>query len=168
MAELMAQFAARRDARRPMKDQRIADPAAMGVLLVAAQRRICRHRPTHGEVRMGIRAADGVDARQFFRHDLGTKIVGSHRVYHSQGTAFLARAIVREHQQNRVLELPGSAQKVDQASDVLVGMIEHGRIRCLQPGKYAALVAPDRIPGSDQIIAWRHARVPRNDAEVFL
>ena len=62
MHELMPQLAARRDPLRPGDHQRIADAAAMGVLLVAAQRRVRRHRPALRKVGVGVRPADIVDA----------------------------------------------------------------------------------------------------------
>src|SRR6202043_897879 len=63
MAELVAQLAPGGDALGPGHHQRIADAAPMGVLLVAAQRRVGGHRPAQREVGMRVRPADIVDAR---------------------------------------------------------------------------------------------------------
>ena len=52
MRELVAQLAARGDALGPRRRPGSADAAPVGVLLVAAKRRIRRHRPPVGKIGM--------------------------------------------------------------------------------------------------------------------
>src|ERR1700676_3026472 len=66
--------ASRRDPARPGNHQGIANAAAMGVLLVATQRRVGRHGPAVREIRARVRAADIVDAGELLLHRLGSQI----------------------------------------------------------------------------------------------
>src|SRR5581483_12044212 len=93
MHELMPQLALRLDPVRPRDHEGIADSAAMGVLLVAAQRRVRRHRPAVREIAVRVGPADVVDAADFFRDRLGAEIEWAHRVDEAERTALLARAI---------------------------------------------------------------------------
>ena len=67
VAELWPHLAARRDALRPADDQRVADAAAVGVLLVAAQGRVRRHGPALRKVGVRVGPADVVDAARASR-----------------------------------------------------------------------------------------------------
>ena len=61
VSKAVPQFAARLDPAWPVRHQRIADAAAMGVLLIALQGRVGRHGPAPGKVGMGVRTADIVE-----------------------------------------------------------------------------------------------------------
>ncbi len=73
----------------------IADAAAVGILLVAAERGVRRHRPAEREIGMRVRPADIVDPRDLLLKRLGSLVVRPHRVDEAVHHAFLARAIVR-------------------------------------------------------------------------
>ena len=116
MDELVAHLALGRDPLRPGHDEGIADAAAMGVLLVAPQRRVRRHRPAMREIGVGIRPADVVDPPQLFRHRLGTEIVRPHRVDEAERPALLARAIVGHHEDQRVVADAGLVEETRSAA----------------------------------------------------
>jgi hypothetical protein len=134
MAESVPQFATRSHAGGPGHHQRIADAATVGVLLVAAQRRIGRHRPAMRKIAVGVGPADVVDASDLLGQRLAQEVVRPHGVDHAQRAALLARAIVREHQHQRVLALAALVEVAQQPSDLLVGVIEHRGIGRLQAG----------------------------------
>ena len=62
MVELVAHGAGVADPGRPVHDQRHVDTAFVGVLLVPAERRVARLRPTPRVVGMAVRPADVVEA----------------------------------------------------------------------------------------------------------
>ena len=133
MHELMAHLAFGRDPLRPGHDEGIADAAAMGVLLVAAQRRVRRHRPAMREIAVRVRPADVVDPAQLFRDRLGAEIIRPHRVDEAERPALLARAVVGQHEDQRVVADAGRVEKRDQPRQMPVGMIEHAGKGRLQP-----------------------------------
>ena len=137
MHELVAQFAPRLDSLRPRHHEGIADAAAMGVLLVAAQRRVRRHRPAMRKIAVRVRAADIVDPPQLFRHRLGTEIIRPHRIDEAERPALLAGAVVGQHEDQRVVADAGLVEKRDQPRQMLVGMVEHAGKRRLQPREHA-------------------------------
>src|SRR5262252_1160950 len=74
MAELVPQLPARGDALWPRDDEWVADSAAVRVLLVAAERRVRRHRPAVREVVVHLRTTDVLKAGELFRPELGAQI----------------------------------------------------------------------------------------------
>ncbi len=166
--ELMAQLATGRNLFRPGDHQRVADAAAMGVLLVAAQRRVGGHRPAMREVRVRIRTADAVDARELFRHRFRAEVVGAHRIDHAERAAFLAGAIVREHDDQGVVADAGGVEERDQARQMLVGMVEHAGISRLQPGEDLSLLRAVGVPRLHTVIARRHLCLRGNEAHGLL
>ena len=168
VAEPVADLAARRQRVRPGDHQRIANAAAMGVLLVAAQRRVRRHRPAMREVGVGVGAADVVDAPHLLRNRLGLEIVRAHRVDEAQRPAFLAGAVVGEHQHQRVVENAGGLEERDQPRQMPVGMIEHRRECRLQPREHAPLVGAVLAPRLHAVVARRQPRVGRHQPHLLL
>ena len=168
VAELVTQLAARGDALVPGHDQRIADAAAMGVLLVATQRRVGRHRPAPREVGVRVGAADVLDARDLLVQRFAAQIVGTHGVDHAERAAFLAGAVVGHHDDQGVVELAGAFEEGHQAADMLVGMVEHGGVGGLQPREHAALRFRDLGPRPHGIVARRELRALGHDAHLDL
>ena len=166
--ELMAHLAPRRDFLRPCHDEGIADAAAMGILLVAPQRRVRRHRPAMRKIAVRVRSADVVDPAQLFRHRLGTEIIRPHGVDEAPRPALLAGAIVREHQDQRVVADAGLVEKGDQPRQMPVGMIEHAGERRLQPREDALLVRAVFVPRLHAVIARRQPGFPRHDPHRLL
>ncbi len=168
VGDLAAQLAPRGDPRRPADHQRIADAAAVGVLLVAPQRRIRRHRPAQREVGMGVRPADVVDAGDLLLHRLGLAVVGPHGVDHAQRPALLAGPVVRQHQDQGVLAQARLLKEADQPRQMLVGVIQHAGEGRLQPGEQPLLIGGMLVPGLHMVVARRHDRVRRYNAQRLL
>ena len=168
VAELVAQLALGGDALAPGHDQRIADAAAVGVLLVAAQRRVGGHRPAQREVGMGVGPADVVDARDLLLDRLALQVVGAHGVDHAERPALLAGAVVGHDHDQRVVELARRLEEGHQPREVLVGMVEHGGVGGLQAREQAALALGHVGPGAHRVVARRQARALRHDAELDL
>ncbi len=168
MTELVTQLAPRRDSFAPGHHQRVADTAAMGVLLVAAQRRIGRHRPAPGEIGVRIGAADIVDAGDLLVQRLAPEIVGTHGIDHAERTALLAGAVVRHDDDQRVFKLACRFEELHQAADMPVGMFQHGSISGLQAREHAPLGFRNLGPGSHRIVARRQLRLLRDDAHLDL
>src|SRR5262249_19009948 len=99
----MAQLAFGLDAVWPAHHEGIADAAAMGVLLVAAQRRVRRHRPAMREIGVRIGAADVVNATYLLRHRLRAEVERPHRIDEAERPALLARAIVGHYDDQGVV-----------------------------------------------------------------
>ena len=91
---LAARLAACADPFRPRNHQRIADAAAVGVLLIPAQRRVRGHGPAVREIAMAVRPADIFQPGDLFGQGFGLEIVGTHGVDEAIGAAFLTGAIV--------------------------------------------------------------------------
>ena len=88
----------------------------------AAERRVRRHRPALREVRVALGPADQVDVRQLLRHRLELQIVGPHGVDEAHGSAFLAGAIVRQHQDQGVVAYVGLVEEGHQPRQMPVGV----------------------------------------------
>ena len=157
MDELVAQLAPRNDPPRPGNHQRVADPATVGILLVAAQRRIGRHGPAQRVVGVGAGRPDILDARQLLGHRLGAKVARAKQVDAAERPAFLAAAIVGEHQHQRVLTQAGLLEERNQPRQVPVSVVKHAGEGGLQPGKEALFLGAEFGPGPDIVIARRQA-----------
>ena len=166
--ELVAQLALGGDPLRPGHDEGIADAAAMGVLLVAAQRRVRRHRPAVREVAVRVRPADVVDPAQLFRDRLGTEIVRPHRVDEAERPALLAGAVVGQHEDQRVVADAGRVEERDQPRQMLVGMVEHAGEGRLQPREDAPFVGAVLVPRLHAVIARGQPGFRRHDPHRLL
>ena len=76
VAELVAERPGVGHEARGPDHERVADAAAVGVLLVPLERRVRRHRPPVGEVRVGVRAADVVEPLELLAIDSWTRLNG--------------------------------------------------------------------------------------------
>ncbi len=140
----------------------------MGVLLVAAQRRVRRHRPAVGKVAVRVRPADVVDPAQLFRDRFGTEIIRPHRVDEAQRPALLACAIIGQNQDQRVVANAGRVEKRDQPRQMLIGMVEHAGESRLQPREDALFVDGVLIPCLHAVIACGQPGFRRHDPHRLL
>src|SRR5262249_17109040 len=92
--ELTTDAALLADALRPVYDQRIANAATMGVLLVALARRVADLGPAPGIVVETLRRADVIDRRHAFVDRLRTAVEEARVVDHAARAALLAGAVV--------------------------------------------------------------------------
>ena len=112
---------------RPADDERVRGPAAVGLALPAPKRRVARERPAPRVVVEVLRPADLVDRREAVLERL-LRVVEELRLVRRAGRAALgARAVVRDHHDQRVLELADALQVVEQPPDVMVGVAEEAR-----------------------------------------
>ncbi len=146
MAELVTQTGGAPTETRCAHDQRVADPPAVGVLLVALERSVRCHRPTVREVRMRVRAADVVDPGDLVGHRLGDHVERPHRVDEPERATLLAGSVVGQHDHDGVVECAGRLDERDQAAEVLVEVLEHRRVRAGQPGEESLLVRVVLVP----------------------
>ena len=140
----------------------------MGVLLVALQRRVGRHGPAPGEVAVGVRPADVVEPGQLGVHRLGDATVWTHSIDEPVGTTLLAGPVVGRHDDDRVLELPGALQEVDEPPQVLVRVMEHGRVGRLQAGEQPLLVGRVVVPCLHPCVARRQFGAGGHQADAAL
>ena len=105
---------------------------------------------------------------QLFRHRLGAEIVRPHRIDEAERPALLARAIVRQHQDQRVVADASLVQKRDQPRQMPVGMVEHAGECRLQPGEHALFVRAVLVPRFHAVIARRHPCLRRHQPHRLL
>ena len=106
--------------------------------------------------------------RSFSGNRLGTEIIRTHGVEEAERAALLARAIVRQHEDQRVVAHAGGFQKRDQPRQMPVGVVEHAGERRLQAGEDAPLVGAVLVPGFDAVVARGHLGFRRNDPQCLL
>src|SRR5438105_2228337 len=102
---------------RPMHDQRRANASAMGILLVPFERRVGGLRPSRGIM---IESALAADIVQTIEADLWGFLLVDHvlaQVERAGWTSFRACAVVREQNDQRVVETPERFEIVDQPAD---------------------------------------------------
>ena len=168
MTKLMAQLAACGQALGPSHDQRVANAATMRVLLVASQWRIRIHRPAKREIGVGIEPADVVDAGDFGRQRLLQKIERPHGVDHAERPALLTRAVIGQHQHQRIVSQAGIVQKGHQPSQMLISVIKHRGIGRLQTNKERLFIGAGGIPGFDTRVVRRQCRTGRHHPHLDL
>ena len=123
------------DAAGPVHDERVAHAAAVGVLLVPAQRRVAGLGPAPRVVAVRVRAADVVEAVGDDLVDvLPHAVEEAELVHHAVRAALAGGAVVGEDHEQRVVEQPRLLEEVDEPADLVVGVLEHRRERLLQPG----------------------------------
>ena len=116
------------------------------------------------KVAVRIRPADVVDPTQLFRDRFGPEIIRPHRVDETERPALLARAIIRQHQDQRVVTDAGSVEERDQPRQMLVGVIEHAGKRRLQSREDTLFVGTVLFPCLHAVIARRQSGLRRHDA----
>ena len=157
VAVLGADLALRLDALRPADDERIGHAAAIGFALPAAERRVAGVRPAPRIVVEVLRPADVVDGGEVLLQVVGHVVEELALVDRAVRPALGARAVVRDHHDQRVLVLAELLQERDQLADVVVGVLEeagehfhHARIepalvrRQLAPVLHVGIVARQR------------------------
>jgi len=142
-------------ARRPVQNHRHVHATFMSVLLVPAIRGVAALRPTPGVVRVAVGAADVVDAGDRFVWGLENPVEELHLVHHAERASLLRSAVVCQHEDHRVVELPKTTQPLDEASDLNVGVIEERRKCLLQAACEELFVVRQRVPRLDTRVAGR-------------
>src|SRR5262245_22677490 len=104
MGKLVAEHPAIADPLRPADDERIANAAAVRILLVAPERRVGRHGPTQREIRVRLGTSDFIDTRELLGEGFISEVARAVRVYKTKRAAFLARAVVGGDDGERIVE----------------------------------------------------------------
>ena len=117
---------------------------------------------------MCLGAADLVDAREFLGEGLGPEVARTGGVDVAERAALLAGAIVGSNEDDRIREHAGLLEESDEAGQVPIGMVEHGRIGRLQAGEETLLVGAVALPGLHAVVAWRQSRRLRHNADGLL
>src|SRR5262249_6716662 len=112
------------DAFRPVNDEWIADTAAVGLALPAAERRVARPRPAPGVVVTKLRAPKLVQSCQILFHRSLHVVEEQRFVDHAGRAAFGAGTVVGDRHYDCVVELAEAFQKLDQSSDMVIGVGE--------------------------------------------
>ncbi len=168
VVELVADAALVADAGRPVRDQRIADAATMGVLLVALVRCVADRSPAPGIVVEAFRRADLVDACDRLFDRLRPAVEIARVVDHAGRAAFLAGAVVGHQQEQRVVEFATGGEVIHQPADLRVGVFEEAGESLLQAQRQRAFIRREFDPGLHARIARRKVSIRRDDAKLLL
>ena len=117
--------------------------------------RVAGRRPAHGIVRVGLRAAELVQHRAHFLDGVGEIIAVAVGVGGAVAQPFLRGAIVRHHDDQRIVAQAHRVERRRQASDLTVGVIEEAGEDFLQARIDLALRIAEIGPGVDAGIARR-------------
>ena len=168
VVELLADAAPVHDQLRIVDDQRVANAAAVGVLLVALERRVAGHRPAQGIVVVQVALADLVDVGEVLFQRVAHAVEVAQRIDGAEGRALLACAVVRDQGDDRVFELAGLREEAQQAADLEVGVFEHPGEGGLQADGQSAFVVAQICPGADAGVTRWQRRLWRDNAESLL
>ena len=100
---------------------------------------------------VGLRAAEVVDHGEVLREVVGDAVRELHLVDGAVRAALAAGAVVRDDDDERVLELAVLLQVVEQAPDVVVGVGEETRVHLGHPGEEPLLLVVQRIPRAGDV-----------------
>ena len=144
------------DPGRPVDDQRIADAAAVGVLLVPLERRVAGLGPAGRVVDVGGLVAEPVDRLQAelqrLRDVAGVRLVD---VEAADARALVAGAVVRHQHDHRVVKLADLLQVVDQPADLGVGVVQEAGVDLHLAGGDPLLVRRELVPGRHVLVERR-------------
>ena len=104
VVELVAQIAPGGDAVRPVHDERDVDAAFVGVLLVPLERCVAGLGPAPRVVRVAVGPADVVDPLDGLVGGLDHEVEVLHLVHDAERPALLAGSVVRQQDEERVVE----------------------------------------------------------------
>ena len=142
----------------PVRDKGHTDAARHRCALVKAVGRVGDLCPTAGIGHVGVFAANAISVKQpayysrVFRKSLAPVL----QVKHTGWTANRVSAVVRSDEDQRVVNLAGSLQELQQLSDVLVHIVDQPRIHLHVARKKLALLCGQFVPGRDARVArWQ-------------
>ncbi len=138
--------AALADAVGPRHDQRICHPALVHLSLPTTERRVARHRPAPRVVVVDAGTADLVDAVPRLVDRLRDRVPRTDVVHRTDWTTLRRCAVVRQHHEDRVVEVAGLVEMVDQAADLVVGVRQEAGERLHEPCVDGAGPVRQRVP----------------------
>ena len=176
VGELRAQPAGVVDPLRPVHDQRVAGPTEVRAdLLAPLERGVARPRPRRGVVRVHDRGTPLVQAAvalgELQLHLVGQRDAVLHRqlVERAGDRALHAGAVVApDPQDERVVELAQLLDRVDHATDVVVGVLREAGVDLHLAGVERLQVVGEAVPGGEGLVARRQLGVRRDHPELLL
>ena len=172
VVELRAHLARRVDAVRPVHDRPVAGSAPMRRdLLRPLVRRVQRVRPADGVVVVRLGRAEVLDPgdHELGRLEPGRAVQDDELVEAAVRRAFRRGAVVADDVvDERVLEDPEVAERIDQPADVVVGVLEEPGVDLHLPCEHGLQVVRHVLPGGDLRGTIRELRVGRNHAQFLL
>ena len=139
------------DALGPVHHHRVADAAVPRVALPQLERRVERHRPAGRIVVVGFLRPELVELLQVIFHAVRDAVEEVVLVDGTVGAAFARRAVVRDDHDDRVVELAGFFQIVNQPPDLMIGVAAEARIHLGHARKELLLAVRQRIPRAHDI-----------------
>ena len=124
---LRADFALGLDALGPVDDERVADAAAIGLALPAAEGRVARPGPAPRVVVEVLRPAEVIEGLQVIFQGLGHRVEEQVLVDRAGRAALGAGAVVGDEHDERVLPLADLFQECEQAAVVIIRVGEESR-----------------------------------------
>ena len=140
----------------------------MGVLLVPAERGVAALGPPPRVVGVAVGAADVVETLHGGVDVFGEEVEVLHLVHDAGVPALLGCAVVGHHHEDGVVEQAALAQALYQATDLVVGVVEEGGERLLQPRGEPTLVVGELVPRLHPGVAGGQPGVGRDDPLVHL
>ena len=153
---------------RPVDDQRVAHTAAVGVLLVPLERRVADLRPAPGNVGVALWTADVIEPLHRLVDIFDHAVEPPHLVENAGRTAFLAGAVVRHDDEERIVEAVDFLQESHQSTDLRVRVVELGGERFLQTRGELAFVRGEFGPRPDPWVQGSKTGALRDDAKCLL
>ena len=175
--ELVAHHLVGLDVARPRHDHRVAGPAQMaGHLLAPLERCVVGVSPCGGEVRGGVEAADLLDAAELLLDDLQLLVGLEHDPVEERrlvertrdGALHTGAVVTPDVDDERVVEVAHLVDRVEQATDVPVGVLGIAGEDLHLAGVQLLLRGAERVPGGEEVGALGQFGIGRNDAELLL
>ena len=151
-----------------MDDERGADAAFESVALVQLEGRIADLRPPGAVARLALVAAHQVDVGDQLVDGLRFDINGAMHVQSAGRGSPGTGAVVGQHHHRGVFEAPCPLEKVDQALQLVVRVVQEARIGFLGSRAEAPLSVRNVVPGGNARVARRQLRVFRRNADRLL
>ncbi len=164
----MADLAPGGDARGPVHDHRVGHAALVHLPLPAAERGVPGDRPAPRVVVVEVGTSDVVDAAQRLLDVAGQPVPRAHVADGADRPTLGAGPVVGHDDDDRVLEVPGLGQVVDDAAHLGVGVREVAGEGLHVAGVQPPLVGGERRPRRHPLGALRQHGVLGQEAEGLL
>ena len=169
VVELVAEFAADiTEALGPVHDERHMHATFMRVLLVPLERRVASLGPSPRIVGVAVRTTDFVEVVDGLLRRFKDAVEELHLMHDTERTTFLGGAVVGQHHHDGVVELPEVAQRVDQAPNLGVGVLEECGECFLEAGCEALVHLGHVVPCLDPGVAGRELGAFDVEAQLLL
>ena len=142
----------------PVHDQRIGDPALVDLPLPSAERRVAGDRPSPRVVVVAEGPADLVDPAERLLDRTGCDVPRPDVVDRADGPALRAGTVVRQHDDERVVEVARAVEEVDEPAELVVGVGEEAGEGLHVAGVQAPGVVGQRVPRRDPLRTGRQLR----------